>query len=198
MSLENWAINRWLEKLESDREEIERLLANADGHLGDYQKAVASEMSTDAQLSLAYDAIRASATAALRATGYLLWHRTPFGASLGSFAQYDTIYAQLKAESRNIICAQWGSRSFPARPSQVLMCPVMSFSAAGRNEHDPAQPAIEHRPIRLLQCLADDTQHRVDSQAQVRQRLRWCIAAVNHLSFLSVRDTNRRCFTVCC
>ena len=111
MSLENWAINRWLEKLESDREEIERLLANADGHLGDYQKAVASEMSTDAQLSLAYDAIRASATAALRATGYLLWHRTPFGASLGSFAQYDTIYAQLKAESRNIICAQWGSRS---------------------------------------------------------------------------------------
>ncbi len=70
MSLENWAINRWLEKLESDREEIERLLANADGHLDDYQKAVASEMSTDAQLSLAYDAIRASATAALRATGY--------------------------------------------------------------------------------------------------------------------------------
>jgi hypothetical protein len=70
MSLKNWAINRWLEKLESDREEIERLLANADGHLDDYRKAVASEMSTDAQLSLAYDAIRASATAALRATGY--------------------------------------------------------------------------------------------------------------------------------
>jgi hypothetical protein len=36
MSLENWATNRWLEKLGSDREEIERLLANADGHLGDY------------------------------------------------------------------------------------------------------------------------------------------------------------------
>jgi hypothetical protein len=70
MSLENWAINRWLEKLESDREEIERLLANADGHFDDYQKAVASEMSAHAQLSLAYDAIRASATAALRATGY--------------------------------------------------------------------------------------------------------------------------------
>jgi hypothetical protein len=70
MSLENWAINRRLETLESDREEIERLLANADGHLDDYRKAVASEMSTDAQLSLAYDAIRASATAALRATGY--------------------------------------------------------------------------------------------------------------------------------
>jgi hypothetical protein len=70
MTLENWAANRWLEKLESDREEIERLLANADGHLEDYQKAVASEMSADAQLSLAYDAIRASATAALRAAGY--------------------------------------------------------------------------------------------------------------------------------
>ena len=70
MSLENWAINKWLERLESDREEIERLLANADGHLADYHKAVASEMSPDAQLSLAYDAIRASATAALRATGY--------------------------------------------------------------------------------------------------------------------------------
>ncbi len=48
MSLENWAINRWLEKLESDREEIERLLANAGGHLDDYQEAVASEMSADA------------------------------------------------------------------------------------------------------------------------------------------------------
>ena len=70
MSLENWAINKWLERLESDREEIERLLANADGHLADYHKAVAGEMSADAQLSLAYDAIRASATAALRVTGY--------------------------------------------------------------------------------------------------------------------------------
>ena len=69
MSLENWASNKWLEKLESDREEIERLLANADGHLADYHKAVASEMSADAQLSLAYDAIRAAATAALRAAG---------------------------------------------------------------------------------------------------------------------------------
>lgn len=70
MTLENWASNRWVEKLECDREEIDRLLANADGHLDDYQKAVAGEMSSDAQLSLAYDAIRACATAALRATGY--------------------------------------------------------------------------------------------------------------------------------
>jgi hypothetical protein len=51
MTLENWAANRWLEKLESDREEIERLLANADGHLEDYQKAVASEMSADARIA---------------------------------------------------------------------------------------------------------------------------------------------------
>ena len=60
MSFENWASNRWLEKLGSDREEIERLLANASGHLDDYRKAVASEMSSDAQLSLAWDSIRAS------------------------------------------------------------------------------------------------------------------------------------------
>jgi len=70
MSLENWASNKWLERLASDREEIEHLLANADGHLADFQKAAASDMSADAQLSLAYDAIRASATAALRASGY--------------------------------------------------------------------------------------------------------------------------------
>ena len=70
MSLENWVSNRWLERLESDQQEIERLFAVADGHLADYRKAVASEMSADAQLSLAYDAIRASATAALRAAGY--------------------------------------------------------------------------------------------------------------------------------
>lgn len=70
MSLENWAINKWLEKLESDLQEIERLLANADGHLADYHKAAGSKMSADAQLSLAYDPIGASATAALRATGY--------------------------------------------------------------------------------------------------------------------------------
>lgn len=70
MSLENWAANRWVERLDSDAEEIERLFAIADGHLDDYQKAVVSDMSTDAQLSLAYDAIRASATAVLRASGY--------------------------------------------------------------------------------------------------------------------------------
>jgi hypothetical protein len=55
MSLENWASNKWLERLASDREEIERLLANVDGHLADYHKAVASDTSAYAQLSLAYD-----------------------------------------------------------------------------------------------------------------------------------------------
>ena len=70
MSLENWATNRWLEQRAADREEISRLLAGADGHLDDYRKAVASGMSPDAQLSLAYDAIRISSTAALRAAGY--------------------------------------------------------------------------------------------------------------------------------
>ena len=44
---------------------------STDGYrLADYHKAVASGMSAEAQLSLAYDAIRASATAALRAAGY--------------------------------------------------------------------------------------------------------------------------------
>src|SRR5580658_7406683 len=70
MSLESWADNRWLERRAADREEISRLLATADGHLDDYRKAVASEMSADAQLSLAYDAIRICSTAALRAAGY--------------------------------------------------------------------------------------------------------------------------------
>jgi hypothetical protein len=70
MSLQNWVVNRWLEERPADRDEILRLLAAADGHLDDYRKAVASEMSADAQLSLAYDAIRISSTAALRAAGY--------------------------------------------------------------------------------------------------------------------------------
>ncbi len=70
MTLENWANNSWLVRLESDRQEIEGLFAVADGHLRDYEKSVASEMSSDAQLHFAYGAIRAAATAALRAQGY--------------------------------------------------------------------------------------------------------------------------------
>ncbi len=70
MSFENWVKNNWLERRDSDREEITRLLAIADGRLEDYRKAVEGELSSDVQLGLAYDAIRACATAALRAAGY--------------------------------------------------------------------------------------------------------------------------------
>lgn len=70
MSLENWAKNNWLEQRGSDTAEIARLLALADGRLKDYRRAVAGELSADVQLFLAYDAIRISATAALRAAGY--------------------------------------------------------------------------------------------------------------------------------
>jgi len=70
MSFENWVRNNWLERRDSDREEICRLLAIADGRLDDYKKAVAGELSCEVQLGLAYDAIRACATAALRAAGY--------------------------------------------------------------------------------------------------------------------------------
>ena len=70
MSLENWVKNSWLERRDSDAAEIARLLELADGRLEDYQKAVTGKLSSDVQLSLAYDAIRSSATAALRAAGY--------------------------------------------------------------------------------------------------------------------------------
>jgi hypothetical protein len=70
MSFENWVENSWLERRDSDRDEISRLLAIADGRLEDYRKAVEGELSSDVQLGLAYDAIRACATAALRAAGY--------------------------------------------------------------------------------------------------------------------------------
>jgi hypothetical protein len=70
MSLENWVKNSWLERSTSDAAEIARLLALGDGRLRDYNKAVAGALSADVQLELAYDAIRISATAALRAAGY--------------------------------------------------------------------------------------------------------------------------------
>ena len=70
MTLETWVKNIWLEKRDSDCEEIGRLLSLADGRLEDYRRAVAAKLSADVQLGLAYDAIRISATAALRATGY--------------------------------------------------------------------------------------------------------------------------------
>lgn len=70
MTLENWVNNSWLERRDSDASEIARLLAIADGRLKDYQGAIAAKLSFDVQLGLAYDAIRARATAALRAAGY--------------------------------------------------------------------------------------------------------------------------------
>ena len=70
MSFENWVENSWLERRDSDRDEISRLLAIADARLEDYRKAVEAELSSDVQLGLAYDTIRACATAALRAAGY--------------------------------------------------------------------------------------------------------------------------------
>jgi hypothetical protein len=70
MSFESWVKNSWLERLQSDAKEIARLLGLADGRLEDYEKAVAAKLSPDVQLSLAYDAIRACGTAALRAAGY--------------------------------------------------------------------------------------------------------------------------------
>lgn len=70
MTLESWVRNSWLERLLSDAKEIASLLALADGRLEDYRKAVAAKLSADVQLGLAYDAIRACGTAALRAAGY--------------------------------------------------------------------------------------------------------------------------------
>lgn len=70
MSLESWAKNKWLERQGSDAAELARLLALADGRLEDYRRAVAGKLSADVQLFLAYDAIRISATAALRAAEY--------------------------------------------------------------------------------------------------------------------------------
>jgi hypothetical protein len=70
MTLENWVKNKWLERLNSDADEIMRLLSTADQFLEDYRKAVDGKLSADAQLDLAYGAIRNCATAALRAAGY--------------------------------------------------------------------------------------------------------------------------------
>jgi len=70
MSLQNWVKNNWVEQRDSDAAEIARLLTLADGRLKDYRRAVAGKLSADVQLFLAYDAIRISATAALRAAGY--------------------------------------------------------------------------------------------------------------------------------
>jgi hypothetical protein len=43
ITLENWVKNSWLEKRASDRDEIARLLALADGRLEDYQASRCGE-----------------------------------------------------------------------------------------------------------------------------------------------------------
>jgi hypothetical protein len=70
VTLESWAKVKLLEALDSDAVEITRLLRSADDYLEDYRRAVGAEMSSDAQLDMAYGAIRNFATAALRAAGY--------------------------------------------------------------------------------------------------------------------------------
>lgn len=70
MTLENWVKANLVERLDSDAEEIGRLLQSADDYLDDYRRAVGAKMSADAQLDMAYGAIRNYATASLRAAGY--------------------------------------------------------------------------------------------------------------------------------
>ena len=83
MSLESWAENRWLEKLESSPDEIEGQFSIADRCLDDYAKA--DELSAETRLNLAHSAIIAAATAALRAAGYRV--------ARGGNAHYRTIEA---------------------------------------------------------------------------------------------------------
>ncbi|HEY1801291.1 MAG TPA: hypothetical protein VGG46_10195 [Terriglobales bacterium] len=51
MSFESWVQNSWLERLQSDANEIARLLALADGRITDYEKAVTAKLSPDVQLA---------------------------------------------------------------------------------------------------------------------------------------------------
>ena len=50
MTLETWVKNTWLEMRGSDREEIGRLLALADGRLEDYRRATEAKLSADVQV----------------------------------------------------------------------------------------------------------------------------------------------------
>lgn len=68
MTLESYRQNGWLTKHQSSAEEIRNLLGVADTKISDYQKAKA--LSADSRLSLAYNAIMASAIAVLAAAGY--------------------------------------------------------------------------------------------------------------------------------
>lgn len=68
MSLESYRQNGWLVAHQTSAEEIRNLLGVADTKISDYQKA--KEVSPDSRLSIAYNAILASATAVLAAAGY--------------------------------------------------------------------------------------------------------------------------------
>ncbi len=68
MTLESYRQNGWLTKHQSSPDEIRNLLGVADTKISDYSKA--KELSADSRLSLAYNAITASATAVLAAAGY--------------------------------------------------------------------------------------------------------------------------------
>jgi hypothetical protein len=83
MTLESYRTNGWLHKHQSSTEEIRNLLGVADTKISDYQKAKA--LSADSRVSLAHNAIMASAIAVLAAAGY----RTARGGS----EHYHTIEA---------------------------------------------------------------------------------------------------------
>jgi hypothetical protein len=68
MSLESYRQNGWLVAHQTSADEIRNLLGVADTKISDYQKA--KEVSADSRLSIAYNAILASATAVLAAAGY--------------------------------------------------------------------------------------------------------------------------------
>jgi Leucine-rich repeat (LRR) protein len=68
MSLESYRQNGWLSAHQSSASEIRNLLGVADTKISDYKKA--KELSADSRLTLAYNAITASATAVLAAAGY--------------------------------------------------------------------------------------------------------------------------------
>lgn len=68
MTLESYRQNGWLTKHQSSPDEIRNLLGVADTKVSDCRKAKA--LSADSRLSLAYNAITASATAVLAAAGY--------------------------------------------------------------------------------------------------------------------------------
>jgi hypothetical protein len=84
MTLETWVKNAWLEKRGSDRDEIRRLLALADGRLEDYQRAVAGKLSADVIARIEIDHVTLWSRSSLMVSvesvpprRYLRWARKP-------------------------------------------------------------------------------------------------------------------------